>query len=199
MDSKSATAIDSVGEAVEFARDLLRDSNYSPESALRLYLSLLKSDAGEMYTDDGESVDHLTGEDANLLIPYAEKEPYIYEALCELSAELLLRDNQLPPDLRFFAAQVLIGERKPPKRKGGQKSELTAYKKAIIFNAVYQVCVKYSYKPTRDDASTNISGCDIVSMAQKSLRRSSPSEYDAIKKIFNSPIFKNIRQIRVAI
>lgn len=174
-------------EAIEYACSLLQDPLYSPTNALSHHLRLIMSDAGELQTDDGDPVDYLTGERASLFIPLAYEDPIIYKALCELSAELLERDNQLPPDLNRFAVQVLRGK-KPPRKKSGVNPEITFYRKAIIANAVICVCQRYGYEPTRFHLSDNVSGCDIVSKAQISLRRSSPSSYPAIKKIFHDLI-----------
>lgn len=120
------------------------------------------------------------------MIDAAETDPLVFDALCWAGSERVRygsRNQSIPPDLRHFLADVLIGERKQPAERPGPPSP-DAYRDYWVFILVLQLTHTFGLHATRNDATeSSDSACDITAEAlcAAGLR---PSSYGRVRKVW---------------
>ena len=95
-------------------------------------------------------------------IAASEKDYDCWRALHILAAELLRKREPLPDTLADWLADVLEGRRTKPKRKPGKSWDANAGRDMWIAYSV-GILLVLGMSPTRNDASSHESACDVVS------------------------------------
>ena len=116
-----------------------------------------------------------------------------YEGLQRYCAQLIRKESPLPEDLKIWLAAHLEEINTPPRRSRG--APLTGRKYNMhLPRLVHRICIRFDLKPTRNEASEPVSGCDAVSAAINSIpdarRKIGSKSYDRL-----AANYKNAKQI----
>ncbi|MCL6286027.1 hypothetical protein M3P21_21150 [Ruegeria sp. 2012CJ41-6] len=125
------------------------------------------------------------------LLSVCEKSPAAYNLLREISADFILRDDELPPSLRQFAALHLRGRLNEPKKKRIHK---TAFRNIWLLSLSRNVAADYDLSITRNDESrVRTSACDAVAMGLA--RNGHHISYRAAKEVCVGTTSRRIRAV----
>jgi hypothetical protein len=117
-----------------------------------------------------------------LVIDRADNYALSFDVLSVVAAKYLETDIPMPKILAQWAAAIMRGERKRPKRNG-KFANGTLERNTYIW-PVTRKLVKSGMMATRNDESPPTSACDAVAKALKQLGES-PTTYASVKRIWN--------------
>jgi hypothetical protein len=116
------------------------------------------------------------------LIGKADTDPLAFDVACSIVGRAVRQKTDLPEDVASFAADIITGERRKPKRRGKNAGAYMFRDQAIV--EFVELAMSYGFLATRNDASDHEnSACDIVAEALKA-RGLSPKSYKQIKEIW---------------
>ncbi|MGV8997291.1 MAG: hypothetical protein ACOH12_10140 [Parvibaculaceae bacterium] len=118
----------------------------------------------------------------NRMIVEDKDDAAIFDILSTIAAAYLDSGMCVPEMLGHWAADVLLGEKKRPARRG-KFEEGTGLRNTAIWLATRRL-VHRGMIATRNDASAPTSACDAVAEALKLLGES-PTTYASVKRIWN--------------
>ena len=182
------TAPVSYGEAVGIAKQFLTEERHDEagrdlyswaeyEDAIRARIAPLFSGSimiGDLRGTKTEIIDFASSFDLS--------DPVHYEVCCEMLAGKIQAGEPIPPDFRDFAAALIRGQAKRPKRKPGEKG--TGHLHSRIAFAV-QLLVEHGLTATRggDNDASGQSACDAVAEALCQLKLK-PLTFSGVKRIW---------------
>lgn len=167
------------------ACDQLADQTDSPEKFAEVYIRGFLVSHSHMLQPLGEEMAR-GAELAKLLQPEtylenAKVDPISFDLACRWAAVGIERGEVLSGGLAKFASDVLKGIIKRP-TKNGQKPYVYMFRDAVIRQAI-GLGDALNLPPTRNDASTTLSGCDVVA-AFLSERGLFPATFAGVKRIW---------------
>lgn len=116
------------------------------------------------------------------LIAKADDDPLAYDVACTVIGLAVRQKTEMPEEVTNFAADIIIGERQKPKRRGKNAGAYIFRDRAIV--EFVELAMSHGFLATRNDESDHQnSACDIVAEAFKA-RGLSPKSYKQIKDIW---------------
>lgn len=172
----------------EAGRDLYSWAEY--QDAIRARIAPLFSGSimiGDLRGTKTEIIDFASSFDLS--------DPVHYEVCCEMLAGKIQAGEPIPPDFRDFAAALIRGQAKRPKRKPGEKGTgLLHYRIAFAV----QLLVERGLTATRggDNDASGQSACDAVAEALCQLKLK-PLTFAGVKRIWleKSDLVRVARQL----
>ena len=159
-------------EAVTFATEFLKQSNYSIQTQRRsveptefLYLFGLRIQ--NHFDDDPWCGSHYTyPENAfKLLLMKSDSDKGAFDIACQITTSKLLRGELMSLEERVFAGMVMGGMKKSPPPEGKRRAKSFAMNVHTVYIAK-KLVTKYGLYLTRNDENVfNDSACDAVSDA----------------------------------